>query len=202
MNEHWIVIVSSLECKSLSFEDLQVRAGTSRKLRGGSVHRVDTVIEDTTRKNHATLGPNYDVMLMRVVEAFAFDETRRPIELYDADEPVLGKIANVTGFGWYSRDSDRMQTLEVPVIETDSCSRNDSKGLLQTRGLICTGYEEASDKEACYFEPGSPLVIDGRLAGLVTEFSTECHKPSFYTDVARFLEGINHFIDVYSIIEA
>lgn len=77
----------------------KVRAGTHAREKGGSVHKIKGI-----HKHHGyhTTGGIYlnDIALVIVEQPFVFDDTRRPIKLYDAAEKLTpGVSANMSGFG-------------------------------------------------------------------------------------------------------
>lgn len=239
LNDRWIVTLDRQLSGYYSPNELQVRAGTSQKLVGGSIHKINKVV------NFDEYSTN--ILLMRVEEPFKFDENLQPIKIfgtYDDQESsttiatteldveqesstifsttesmagleastvvvagetneevsssLEGRMANVTGFGKIrgSEKTEQLQWLEVPVVESDLCEPNN----IYPKKIICTGYYGAGGKNVCRGDDASPLVIDGRLAGLahntfkIPRFCDKSQKPIIFTDISAYRDKIEEHI--------
>lgn len=81
ISEHWVITAG--HCIYDDNEDLRIRAGANFVNRGGSLHTVDRTIIHERYELTGQGVPLYDVALVHVVEPFVFDNTRRPIKLFE-----------------------------------------------------------------------------------------------------------------------
>lgn len=204
IDENWLV-TSGQRCVDVKPGDLKVRAGSERRNKGGSVHQVDRVVVHERMAYFIDGVYANDICLMHVKNPFNMDKTRQKIDLFNAGETApVGKMAKVSGFGWVRGDEypKEMQTVEVPVINTDFCALAYGNKVDQLpKGLICAGYWEEGGKNACVGDDGAPLVLGGRLAGVVSHFHLRCgepHHPVIYTDVGYHREWINQRLEAFS----
>lgn len=192
INKSWVVTVGQ------PFDhqrvNITVRAGTSRRQEGGSLHRVDKIVlhEDGGAWSNG-LHVN-DVCLVHVAEPFELDETRQPIKLPEMDEQLAqGTLANLSGFGWVRgyHEPETLQWLETPTISCDEPYRGMFGELPD--GLVCAGYHGQSGRDACHDDLGAPLVASGSLVGLVSFFHycDDHYHPGIYTDVSYYREWID-----------
>lgn len=199
IDKNWIITVGR-RCGQISVGNLKVRAGTSMREKGGSVHHVDRIMKHPRFCEVEHSEPENDIALMRVVEPFEFDETRQPIKLPEApDQTLLGKTANLTGFG-VTRDGEYpkyLQSIEIPVIELHRCNKTYEVffGIkLPEHGFVCAGHgDDVGGRNACWFDEGDPLAVDGRLVGIVS-WVLYCIKPNspvLYTDIGYYREWID-----------
>ena len=99
--------------------------------------------------------------------------------------PVDREIAAVTGWGMTDIHNEslavHLQAVSVPIVDREEC-RSLLGGL--TKNMLCAGYEEG--KGVCNYDSGGPLVVAGKLVGVVN-FPTGCAvaaKPAVYVNVA------------------
>lgn len=113
-------------------------------------------------------------------------------KVYAADTPatVLG-YGDTTGNGDYS---PVLRTVTVPVTSDAACRSAYPGGVYGTyvaADMVCAGLTQGG-KDACSADSGGPLLIDGRLAGIVS-WGDGCalpKKPGVYTRVAAFAADI------------
>lgn len=180
-------------------ESFTVRAGSATLRQNGSVHQVERVVvhEDFRSFVHPGLMAN-DIALVRVKEAFQFDENRQPIRLFKTSETVRSGVeANLTGWSWIGESghenfSKQLQVTTVPIVDKNVCDQDykaiQAGGLID--GQICA---EGGDDGSCLYDDGAPLVIDGRLVGFIS-FRWYCKDPVFptvFSEIAYFHEWIN-----------
>ena len=188
-------MVTAGHCVGSPADYLTVRAGSSLKGQGGSVHQVQKVVrhEKYVTNNYGI--PVNDVALLRVKEPFQFDNTRKPINLFEQDEEAAGGVKSViTGWGNTGKGSPiQLQTVTVPIVTKELCDKAYKSYGGLPKGQICAAYYNEGGKDACQGDSGGPLTIEGRLAGIVS-WGNGCAKPFFpgvYTEVAAFREWIN-----------
>jgi secreted trypsin-like serine protease len=108
-----------------------------------------------------------------------------------------GTMAIVTGWGFDQCISikDQLFMVTVPIIDSQICSEifeETSIGII-TSGEICAGSYGMS---SCQGDSGSPLVIEGRQAGIVSR-GVGCLYPQYpgvYVDVGYFSSWITNQI--------
>ena len=195
ISEQWVV--TAAHCMAAYPADwVTVRAGTTTKSSGGSVHKVAEVI---THENYVTNWhgvPENDVAVLRVSTPFKLDKTRKPVKLFkQGEEATAGVRAIITGWGAIregSSTTDILQTVTVPIVSKSSCdTAYQSYGGLPS-GQICAAVPEGG-KDACQGDSGGPLTIGGRLAGLVS-WGYGCARrgyPGVHTEVAAYSDWIS-----------
>lgn len=112
--------------------------------------------------------------------------------VYAADTPatVLG-WGDTTGNGDYS---PVLRQVTVPVTTDATCKTAYPGGVWGTYNaatMVCAGLRQGG-KDACSADSGGPLLIGGRLAGIVS-WGDGCalpRKPGVYTRVAAFVDDI------------
>lgn len=206
--ENWIITVGQY-CATEPTDVLQIRAGTSKREEGGSIHQVDKIID--YHEFHFNINVyEKGVALMRVEKPFKFDENCQPIKLPKADERLAsGQIANLTGLGRISTGSfpENLQSIQIPILELDKCDEayQSSYGKLPRKGLICAGYyEEKGGRAACANDEGAPLVVNGRLVGIVSYIYSFCNEPkhpAIYADIGYYRDWIHRHVDLESTAE-
>lgn len=112
--------------------------------------------------------------------------------VYAADTPatVLG-WGDTTGYGDYS---SVLRKVTVPVTTDATCRSAYPGGVLGTydaASMVCAGLPQGG-KDACSADSGGPMLIGGRLAGIVS-WGSGCalpRKPGVYTRVSAFADDI------------
>lgn len=111
-------------------------------------------------------------------------------------------MANVSGFGSVQGGyrPDFLQFLEVPIVDSRSCNEtyvhHDFGSVPE--GHVCAGYVPDGGRVPCAGDEGGPLVVQGRLAGVVS-YIRKCFFTSYpvlYTDVAYYNEWISRRIQI------
>lgn len=192
-------------CAERSTDELRVRAGTDLRGKGGTLHKIDKIIKHSGFQHDSTnlLSLN-DIALMHVREPFKFDRNRQPVKMYESTEKVVpDKMANVSGFGFTSYHSDvpkNLQWVQVPVLDFKNCD----KAYKNTYGRLPKGFICGGGKSACFGDEGGPLVVEGRLAGVVSYFSdcTKAHYPTMYTEIGSYRLWIDQQLRKFAAKEA
>ncbi|XP_001599663.2 trypsin-7 [Nasonia vitripennis] len=190
---NWVVTAG--HCVGSPAAYMTVRAGSSIRGQGGSVHQVDKVVRHEKYSTNRYGVPLNDVAVLHVKEPFNFDDTRQPINLFELEEEAVpGKKSIITGWGNTGKGSPvQLQTVTVPIINKELCdTAYKSYGGLPD-GQICAAYYGVGGKDACQGDSGGPLAINGRLAGIVS-WGNGCAKPDYpgvYTEVAAFRQWID-----------
>ncbi|WP_235618498.1 S1 family peptidase [Embleya scabrispora] len=113
-------------------------------------------------------------------------------DVYAADTPstVVG-WGDTTGRGDYS---PTLRQVTVPLVSDAACSTAYPGGIYGTydaASMVCAG-EKRGGKDACSADSGGPLLIGGRVAGIVSwgDGCALAGKPGVYTRVAAFARDI------------
>lgn len=182
------------------FINITVAAGTENAGGfGGSLHRIEKFIRHENFSNDLMNPPVNNIAVIKVDPPFEFDETRRPIELFRSGEEVKpGAVAVVSGWGKDFEDPQHpypywLRKAEVSVISKDVCC----EGYKQALGFnitthICTESFLVGRKGPCFRDEGGPLVIDGKLAGIIStgRSCSQIEDPALYVKVAYYRDWI------------
>ncbi|XP_043416800.1 brain-specific serine protease 4-like isoform X3 [Prionailurus bengalensis] len=156
-------------------------------------------------------GSRADIALVRLEHAIHFSERILPICLPDSSVR-LPPNTRCWIAGWGSiRDGvplphpQTLQKLEVPIIDSEVCSRLYWRGAGQgaiTEDMLCAGYLEGR-RDACLGDSGGPLMcqVEGTwlLAGIISwgEGCAERNRPGVYISLAahrswvmRIVQGV------------
>ncbi|XP_011502149.1 PREDICTED: trypsin-1-like, partial [Ceratosolen solmsi marchali] len=193
-------VVTAGHCVDVRAAYLTIRAGSSLKGQGGSVHQVDKIIRHEQYFTNDYGVPHYDVSLLHVKQPFQFDDSRQPINLFDvAEESEPGVKSIITGWGNTGKGSPiQLQTVSVPIVSKTICNNAYSKFGGIPEGQICAAYYGVGGKDACQGDSGGPLSIDGRLAGIVS-WGNGCalaKYPGVYTEISHYREWINEHAEL------
>ncbi|KAG8227073.1 hypothetical protein J437_LFUL007410 [Ladona fulva] len=119
--------------------DLSVKAGTDKLSRGGSVHDVEEIIQNTGFNQQEL---DYDISLLRVRKPFRYSKRVQPIALPAVAEPGkdIGEHSAVDISGWGSSSvggsiSDQLQHVILHTINQTACDQGDSGGPLVSNGI-------------------------------------------------------------------
>ena len=119
---------------------------------------------------------------------FAYGVGVQPIPLVTS-EPAAEEMATIAGWGatrYLGSGSFYLMVASVPIVDRELC--NEDYVLLYggiTKYMICAGLKEGG-KDACSSDSGGPLVVGGKLAGIIS-WGENCAKPDYpgvYTNVA------------------
>ncbi|XP_017107470.2 trypsin-2 [Drosophila bipectinata] len=135
-----------------------------------------------------------DIALLRLNASVPTDHpTIRPIAL-TRNELVDGVVCQVTGWGLTEQgyNSDYLMTVDVPIIGEQRCVNDSDLGALILPGMMCAGYLEKGEQDACSGDSGGPLVCQSKLAGVVS-WGINCALPKLpgvYTEVSYYYDWI------------
>ena len=136
---------------------------------------------------------NYSVFCIQVSPPFEFSSKVQPIAL-TKKEPKAGTRGVVSGWGSAASGGPtqvRLHSVSIPIIDREECDRDYAKYGGITSNMICA-FEEGQD--ACKGDSGSPLVIEGKLTGIVS-FGMGCNVAAFpgvYTNIATLRNFITY----------
>ncbi|KAF2887012.1 hypothetical protein ILUMI_19161 [Ignelater luminosus] len=156
-------------------------------LRGGSnfVHKGGQVVKVLNICNNPKYTRSiidYDVSVLLLDPAFVLCDNVQtiPLQPVNLDVPT-GTVANVSGWGRLSADGEsptQLQIVQVPKVEDSECEKSYKKSNNTiTNRMVCFGYTKGG-KDACQEDSGGPLVINGKLFGIVS-WGRGCAAPEF-----------------------
>ncbi|MBA8925783.1 secreted trypsin-like serine protease [Kutzneria viridogrisea] len=101
---------------------------------------------------------------------------------------AAGTKATVLGWGRTGENepaSPTLQSVVVPVMADAECSRDAAE--FAAGSMVCAGYPEGG-RDACAGDSGGPMVVDGRLVGIVSwgDGCARAGKPGFYTRLSQY----------------
>ncbi|KAJ8683769.1 hypothetical protein QAD02_019561 [Eretmocerus hayati] len=170
-----------------------IRAGSSQKGRNGTEHNVDKVISHEDFKGNV-------MGLIRIKEPFQFDQTHQVIPLFDKDEEIeTGTVGIVIGWGFTENDrrnkNDHSYKINMTVLDDEVCKQEYDQEY-ESGKMICAINNEHKGKDICWFDYADPLVIDGRLAGIVLGNEDLCtgNKPVIFAKIAHYHDWIMEII--------
>lgn len=132
------------------------------------------------------------------------DETKKSISMFEfGEEAKPGSIAEAAGWGMWNQEkklvADQLRSITYRIMDKNDCF----KALEEIEGFqeseICA-YPDAGDNElhgACFGDSGGPVVIDGRLAGIMVHGSLEviCASAFEYPEVFAEISYFRNWID-------
>jgi trypsin len=132
-------VLTAAHCRvDLVSSNYKIRTGSTRKSRGGQVHKVSKVIPNP-KYNESTI--DGDFMLLQLENPMEFNEKQQPIELADKERMVYQKAEVLTsGFGLTHNEKESMEFLRgavVTVSSKDTC--NKAYPDLITENMFCAG---------------------------------------------------------------
>ena len=103
--------------------------------------------------------------------------------------PGTGEMGTITGWGATDEAEQiyprHLMVASVPIVDRDRCN----KAFMLVGGInfdmLCAGLDEGGT-DACHDDSGGPLVVQGKLAGIVS-FGVQCAIagfPGIYASVA------------------
>lgn len=177
-------------------------AGSILVLGGRSDLAQVTPGEELSTVDSVAVEPDYidphlgaDLATLTLHTAFPY----RPLAVAD-DAPDLyapGTMATVLGWGRESPtgpDNTVLHDVQVPIVDDQTCARVFDRFVSGAEydpdAMFCAGYVTAQGDQghdACRGDAGGPLVIDDKLAGIVS-WGVGCGQyPSYYTKVPNYL---------------
>lgn len=193
------VIVTAAHCfhKTLPPKRYQVRAGSSLRGRGGSVHYVENFIQHPEYQKGGSY--SHDLAILKLENPIKLDnKTKKSIKMFESGEEIKhGAKAVTAGWGRLSADGpgpDELQSLQLVVVGKKDCSKIWSDFFFK-EGMICaTSPNDNVIESSCHGDSGGPLIVNDTLAGVVSFGSEGCiNKPSpeIYAEIAYMRDWID-----------
>lgn len=143
ISEYWIL--SAAHCSQKKDpENFAIRSGSSRRSRGGKIHKVEQII------NHPNYNANTldnDFMLMKLYHPLKFDQRHQRIELAEPHMYYEGAQVVVSGYGVTQdpeQDTEFLRGVVVEISSENSC-KNAYKNMI-TPNMFCAASHK---KDSC-----------------------------------------------------
>jgi secreted trypsin-like serine protease len=132
-----------------------------------------------------------DVAVLTLADALPYD----PLPLVAAGDRASyapGTMATVLGWGRTGENEPQSSTLRsvtVPIVADADCARAEPD--FKSPAMVCAGVPEGG-RDACLGDSGGPMVVAGRLAGLVSwgEGCARPGKPGVYARLATYRDQV------------
>lgn len=164
----------------------------------GSVDRTDTSAEHA-KVTDIWQHPDFSASTMKDDVAVLTLDKRvdAPVAKLNKDPDAYKPGTDATVFGWgaTSAGSDdyqqKLREVTVPVVADKTCA-SDYGDEFDKTSMLCAGLQDEGGKDSCQADSGGPLVIDGRLAGIVSwgDGCAEAGKPGVYTRYSAVADDV------------
>jgi secreted trypsin-like serine protease len=154
----------------------------------------------TVNPGYDPAGPAGDWAVLTLAEPLTSVPVAR---LVGQDEQVYAAGTRSTVLGWGDTTgsgtyASALRQVEVPIVSDKTCARaypGGSGGRYDAASMVCAGRPEGG-RDSCAGDSGGPLLIGGRLAGIVS-WGRGCAlpmTPGVYTRVAAFSAAISEVV--------
>ncbi|PSN50128.1 Trypsin-1 [Blattella germanica] len=182
ISPNWVLIATHCQ-QGKSIDSIRIRAGSTFKEQGGSIHEISEVIMHSEYSNY-----DYDVAVLKVAQPFEYSDSVQPIALADV-APKTGTPVIVTGWGDLQSGGpapSQLQQIQVNIVDQEECDRDYVRYGGVTERMICAGVPEGG-KDSCQGDSGGPMVANGQVVGIVS-WGVGCADkdfPGVYSNVAE-----------------
>lgn len=147
----------------------------------------------------------YNIAVLKLQEPIKLDnKTEKVIEMFEQNEEIKpGNVATVPGYGALETYGPtlKLRRVDVVIIDKKACDEIYEKIKGHQNRELCTLYVGPNNKTqsvACGEFFGNPVIISGRLAGIVVNGAPygQCNTtyPNIFTDITYFREWIDQFL--------
>lgn len=175
-------------------QDLVVMHGSQSLSAGGSRRGASRII---VHENYRSVEQGDDIALVALDRPFPDTRVQMQGSRLNQAFGQPGACAVVTGWGDTrarprSRLPDRLQAVDVPVVDSAECARV-YPGMISD-GQVCAGYRQGT-RDSCSGDSGGPLVVPGGMTGWtllgIVSFGSGCAAPDAYGVYTR----VSHYVD-------
>ncbi|GAA3437640.1 S1 family peptidase [Kutzneria kofuensis] len=169
---------------------LRIVAGrTDLRTKDGLQVRISSVWADPDFRD---VGTGHDVAVLTLARTVPY-RTLPLVAAGDTSAYAAGVMATVLGWGRVGENaapSPTLQSVQVPVVADKTCAAEE--GDFDATGMVCAGYPQGG-KDACAGDSGGPMVVDGRLVGVVSwgDGCARAGKPGVYTRLASYRDEVS-----------
>jgi len=193
ISNQWLVTAGHC-IDGASPSSLTIRCNTLTHASGGQDYAVARLV---LHEQYDSWNLDNDIGLVQISGTFALGSTENinsiPLPAQGETFPD-GAIVRVTGWGAIYEGGSlpaRLQTLDVPIVNQDTCNQQYSGFNPVTAQMFCAGVPEGG-KDSCQGDSGGPVVYNSKLIGAVS-WGLGCARPNYpgvYTRVASFRNWI------------
>ncbi|XP_043262953.1 chymotrypsin-2-like [Colletes gigas] len=195
LNKYYVI--TAAHCvESKQPGDIKVVAGTVNLTRPGSEYLVNKFYVHE-KYNSSDTWVN-DIALIKVKTPFVKSALISFVPMPGRNEVVkTNDPAIVSGFGWLSYQAERTNLLHwvnITIASQDYCRDIYAGSQTIYKTHLCA-YDPNAVRGHCKGDSGGPLMVRGKLAGLVS-WSRNCANvvyPSVYTRVSSYLDWIKKY---------
>ncbi|XP_016946465.1 trypsin iota-like [Drosophila biarmipes] len=193
INPKFILIAA--DClETLDISEIKVRVGMTDRDSGPT----ERVCDETIHARHPKYFLDGNLSLLKLCQPLSLSAEVRAIEIIDK-QPQKDDEGSVAGWGsltqWrykyracWADYSKVLRKTDVQLMDIKECATKRKRfffNLSTSEVNICSAKEELG----CSYDAGSPLVIDGKLAGIITT-GTCLAKPEIYASLFSYRKWI------------
>ncbi|XDV14626.1 hypothetical protein PO909_014848 [Leuciscus waleckii] len=177
-------VLTAAHCEQNPIKSVTVLIGSLSLSKGSQ--RVG-ILSYEKPKTFNTRNKQDDIMLIKLNKKVKAKPQKIPKKVKDV---LPGTKCVVRGWGITSfnaqEPSDKLQKLEVTVVDRDECNRFYKNDLVITKDMMCAG-DEQGKRGACWGDSGGPLECKKNIVGLVSgsEGCGKPKKPTVYTFLSK-----------------
>ncbi|CAG4988558.1 unnamed protein product [Colias eurytheme] len=196
LSTYWILTAAHCYDHHYILESMRIRAGSTYRMTGGSVHYIDLV------RNHpdygVAIGHDADISVMKLLTPVVYSPYIQKGTIARQGFVVPDNYP-VVHAGWgdiYTNGPAPfvLQHVSLYTINREVCARRYGDGVSSsiTENMICAGILDVGGRDACQGDSGGPLYADGVIIGIVS-FGRNCgdpYHPGVSASVASFSDWI------------
>jgi secreted trypsin-like serine protease len=138
------------------------------------------------------VGSGHDVAVLTLARTVPY-RTLPLVAANDTSGYAPGVPATVLGWGRLAEGagpSPTLQSVQVPVVADRTCAAEESD--FDANAMVCAGYPQGG-RDACAGDSGGPMVVDGRLVGVVSwgDGCARAGKPGIYTRLTSYQDEVS-----------
>ncbi|XP_012283091.1 trypsin 5G1 [Orussus abietinus] len=198
ISEEWILTAAHcIEDLKTVDKDMSIRAGSTHWGSGGQVVGVQEAIPHEKYLEYVQNEEKkylYDIALLRLKSPLQVGPTCKPITLFDKDEKIADySDACISGWGLTedSKVQDVLNLAHLQVLPVDDCMESAEPAM--ARGLRFCATDKEQPMAGCNGDSGGPVVVDGRLAGVISLGSQLCNHTA--DGVSTVSMSVAHYRD-------
>ncbi|KAF5298733.1 hypothetical protein FQR65_LT09602 [Abscondita terminalis] len=191
IGEKWILTAAhciDLSSTGLDIQTAKVVVGTNKISSGGQPYMISRAI---AHEDYDPYSKDYDIALLELKESIKMSDTVKIMPFHSSEQPD-GTNCQLSGWELPSYPSayipDDLQHINLTIISIKKCKIHIAAVYLSNLNFCASAN---SGQGACNGDPGSPLISNGRQAGIVS-WGIPCvkGKPDVFTSVPRFSSWI------------